>query len=110
MKFAAIRPPGWAENGNTTSTVLVELTAKRWKGLLLLAFATGLLGIVLISWQIWEDVYRPFLIPGFKLETTELDGFREVFFGPAGAIGIFFLTASSILGIYARFMAWWRHG
>ena len=110
MKIAAIRPPGWYENGNTPQPMLIEMTAKRWKGLLLLAFASGILGLILVSWQIWADVYQPLLVGGFKANTSNLAGFGDLFFRVPGALGLVFLMTSFALGAYARFMAWWHHG
>ena len=110
MKIAAIRPPGWYENGTKPKPILIEMTAKRWKGLLLLAFASGILGLILVSWQTWVDVYQPLLVGGFNANASALAGFGDIFFGVPGALGLVLLMTSFALGAYARLMAWWHHG
>ena len=44
-------------NGTEDYPFLIELTAKRWKGLILLAFLLGFVGMFLFFWQAWTIVY-----------------------------------------------------
>ena len=81
LKIAGIRPPGWNEDGTTPQPLLIEMTAKRWKGLLLLSFVSGILGLILVSWQIWADVYQPLLANGFNLSTSAIASFGDIFAG-----------------------------
>ena len=110
MKIATIRPPGWNEDGTKPRPILIEMTAKRWKGLLLLSFVSGILGLILVSWQIWADVYQPLLASGFDTSSSALTGFGDIFFAVPGGIGIVLMMVSFALGAYARLMVWWHHG
>ena len=110
MKIAGIRPSGWSEDGTTPQPLLIEMTAKRWKGLLLLSFVSGIFGLILVSWQIWADVYQPLLADGFNLSTSPIASFGDIFAGVPGALGLVLVMTSIALGAYARFMAWWHHG
>ena len=110
MKIASIRPPGWNTAGSDNQTIRIEMTDKRWKGLLLVAFSLGVLGLILVSWQIWADIYQPLMLGSFKGNASPLAGFDSIVFGIAGAIGIALLMTSFALGTYAKFMAWWHHG
>ena len=110
MKISTIRPPGWHENGTSPQPMLIEMTSKRWKGLLLLSFVTGVLGVILVSWLIWADVYRPLLLGGFNADASSLTRFSEIFSGFAGILGLVLLLASVALGGFDRLMAWWHHG
>ena len=110
MKSAAIRPPGWNKDGTKPQTILIEMTAKRWKGLLLLSFASGILGLILLSSQIWADVYQPLLANGFNSDAPALFGFGDVFSTVSGGLGLVLIVTSFALGAYARLMAWWHHG
>jgi len=110
MKITALHTPGWSDDGAESPPMLIELTAKRWKGLVLVSFVSGLLGFLLLGWQVWIDVYRPLLVSGFSPETSALAGFGDVPLSVAGMLGLLLLMGSFGLGLYARFMAWWRHG
>lgn len=107
---ANIAPPGWQEDGHMDPPVLIELTAKRWKGLLLVSFLLGLFGFFMFGWQMWAEVYSPLLTVGFTLKTSPGLMIGDAFTGAAGVIGMAALFLSLVIGIYARFMAWWRHG
>ena len=110
MKIAGIRSPGWNEDGTTPQPSLIEMTAKRWKGLLLLSFVSGIFGLILVSWQIWAHVYQPLLADGFNLSTSPITSFGDIFAGVPGFLGLLLVITSITLGVYARFMAWWHHG
>ena len=97
-------------NGTESHPFLIELTAKRWKGLIVLAFALGCVGMFLFFWQVWTIVYRPLMEGGFVLGSTPLSSFPEVFTSFAGVLGCLLFIAAIVIGFYARFMAWWRHG
>ena len=97
-------------NGTEDYPFLIELTAKRWKGLILLAFALGFVGMFLFFWQVWTIVYRPLMEGSFVLGTTPLSSFPEVFTSFAGILGCILFIAAIVIGFYARVMAWWRHG
>ena len=110
MKATTLRLPGWEHDGTETPPVLIELTAKRWKGLILVSFGAGLLGFLFLGWQVWVDVYKPLTVSGFNTEISALAGFGDVLISFGGTLGLLLLILSFGIGIYARFMAWWRHG
>ena len=69
MATTAMKLPVTASGSTQNSTYLIELTAKRWKGLMLVAFVLGVLGVSVMIWQIWVGVYRPLIESGFTLGT-----------------------------------------
>ena len=97
-------------NGTEDYPFLIELTAKRWKGLILLAFVLGFVGMFLFFWQVWTIVYRPLMEGGFILSSSPLNSLTQVFTSFAGVLGCLLFIAAIVIGFYARFMAWWRHG
>lgn len=110
MALTASKSPSMLPNGTEKYPFLIELTAKRWKGLILLAFIIGFLGMFLFFWQVWAIVYQPLIESGFVLGNSPLNNFTQIFTNFAGLLGcLMFLTALAI-GFFARFMAWWRHG
>ena len=46
-------------NGTEDYPFLIELTAKRWKGLILLAFLLGFAGMFLFFWQVEPKLEPP---------------------------------------------------
>jgi len=97
-------------NGTEKFPFLIELKAKRWKGLILLAFVLGFLGMFLFFWQVWAIVYRPLIESGFVIGNSPLNNFAELFTSFAGLFGCLLFLVALAIGFYARFMAWWRHG
>ena len=92
-----------------TATVTYRDDGETMEGLLLLSFVSGILGLILVSWQIWADVYQPLLENGFNLSTSAIASLGDIFAGPwrsRPCIGDDVVA----LGAYARFMAWWHHG
>ncbi|MEE2746184.1 MAG: hypothetical protein VX617_04800 [Pseudomonadota bacterium] len=94
----------------TGTTVQVELTAKRWKLLMLFALGSGVLGSLSLLWQIWKSVYQPIIEGQISLSGNPLSSFTDTFVSFFGTIGLIFLLFSIIIGVYAKFMAWWYHG
>jgi len=107
---ARLASPGWGEDGRSDPPILIELKAKRWKGLQIVAFVLGLLGFLLLGWQIWAEVYEPLLTAGLTLKTQPVPMLGDALFGFGGIFGLLALLAALGIGVYARFMAWWRHG
>lgn len=107
---ARLRIPGWKNAGPAGPPQLIELTEKRWKSLMVIAFAGGWIGLAFIAWQVWSGIYKPLIETGFGA-TAEFGGLAaKAFNGPAGVIGWTIFALAVALGVYARFMAWWRHG
>lgn len=108
---AMARIPGWNHTGYAKPPVLIELTAKRWKALIVIAFLLGWSGIALVIWQLWLGLYRPLIGDGFKGGSEAYaDLLSGAIIGPVGIIGLVLLAGALGIGFYARFMAWWRHG
>ena len=110
MTLTGSKPSTLVPNGTEDYPFLIELTAKRWKGFILLAFLLGFVGMFLFFWQVWTIVYRPLMEGGFVLGSTPLSSFPEVFTSFAGILGYILFIAAIVIGFYARVMAWWRHG
>ena len=110
MTLTGSKPSTLGPNGTEDYPFLIELTAKRWKGFILLAFLLGFGGMFLFFWQVWTIVYRPLMEGSFVLGTTPLSRFPEVFTSFAGILGCILFIAAIVIGCYARVMAWWRHG
>lgn len=110
MLGTAMKLPNTASGNTQNSTYLIELTAKRWKRLMLLAFVLGVLGVSVMIWQIWVGVYRPLIESGFALGASPLTGFSHAMTSLGGTLGILIFGSSLAIGFYAKFMAWWRHG
>ena len=110
MALTASKSPSMVPNGTDKHPFLIELTSKRWKGLILLAFILGFLGMFLFFWQAWAIVYRPLIESGFVFGTSPLNYFTEIFTSFTGILGCLMFLAAMVIGFYARFMAWWRHG
>ena len=105
------RIPGWNHTGYTEPPVLIELTAKRWKALIVIAFVFGWAGLGLVFWQMWLGLYRPLSSDGFTRGSEAYGSLlSDAFLGPLGILGMLFLATAFGIGVYARFMAWWRHG
>lgn len=108
---ALARIPGWTDSGYQEPPVLIELTAKRWKALIVIAYILGWIGVTLIIWQLWAGFYRPLISHGFGVTGTDYTNLLSgAFIGVSGILGLVFLTFAMAIGFYARFMAWWRHG
>ena len=110
MTLTGSKPSTLVPNGTEDYPFLIELPAKRWKGLIVLAFALGCAGMFLFFWQVWTIVYRPLIEGGFVFGSTPLCSFPEVFTSFAGILGCILFIAAIVIGFYARVMAWWRHG
>ncbi|MEE2760505.1 MAG: hypothetical protein VYE18_03580 [Pseudomonadota bacterium] len=105
-----LAPPGWDQDGTQAPPTLVELTAKRWKGLIVVGYAFLFAGLTLIGTQVWSGVYRPMFEGQLSLTQSSTALLVNTFTGAGGiAAGIFIVSALGLV-IYARFMAWWRHG
>lgn len=105
-----LRSPGWDDDGADNPPILIELTAKRWKGLMLIAYALAFMSFFLFSWQLWSGVYQPLWEAGLKPGISPLLMMSETMSSFGGIVGQLFLISAIIVGGYARFMAWWRHG
>jgi hypothetical protein len=103
-------PPGWDQDGTANPPTLIELTAKRWKGLLLAGYAFLIAGLGLIGLQLWNGLYGPLFNGQLRLEQSPVAMLGEAISGVAGIIGTIILAFALAVMIYARFMAWWRHG
>ena len=110
MALTVSKSPSLVPNGTDKYPFLIELTSKRWKGLILLAFVLGFLGIFLFFWQVWAIVYKPLIESGFVLGASPLSNFTQIFTSLTGVLGCFMFITAMVIGFYARFMAWWRHG
>lgn len=110
MALTASKSPSMLPNGTEKYPFLIELTAKRWKGLILLAFIIGFLGMFLFFWQVWDIVYRPLMESGFVIGSSPLNNFTQIFSTFLGVLGCLMFLISLLMGFYARFMSWWRHG
>ena len=110
MGLTASKSPTIAPNGTEKYPFLIELTAKRWKGLFLIAFTLGFAGLFLFFWQLWVIVYRQLMESGYNIETSSVQVFTQIFTNFFGIVACLLLLASLIIGCYAKFMAWWRHG
>ena len=108
--LSRLTPPGWHQDGTAIPPTLIELTAKRWKGLLLVSYAFLIAGLGLIALQLWNGLYGPLFNGQLRLEQSPLAMLGEAFTGAAGIIGTIILAIALAVMIYARFMAWWRHG
>ena len=106
-----ITVPAWWADEVSPAPLLIELTAKRWKALMLASAGLMILGLLVLGWQMWAEVYRPILeldqAPGAFQPMERLKGALGGF---AAGIGWALLIAAIGIGLYARFMAWWRHG
>jgi hypothetical protein len=111
IPMRTISVPAWWTDQADGTPMLIELTAKRWKALTLISAALLVLGLVILSWQMWVEVYRPILdLDQPRGAFAPLDQFREAMGGAGGIVGWLFVLVAAALGLYARFMAWWRHG
>ena len=110
MGLTASKSPSVLPNGTEKYPFLIELTAKRWKGLILFAFALGFVGMSLLFWQVWVVVYRPLMEGIFNLGSSPFNTFTHIFTSFSGVLGSLLVLASLTIGCYARFMAWWQHG
>ena len=112
IQFAGyrLRSPGWDDDGRDNPPLLIELTAKRWKGLILIAYTLAIVSFILLGWQLWSGVYQPLLEIGLKPDTSPIAALGDALYGFGGIAGLSLLVAAVVLSIYARFMAWWRHG
>jgi hypothetical protein len=103
--------PGWRAGDIGDEIVLIELTAKRWKALKLTASIIAALGFTLIASQLWFGLYAPLIEGNASAWPKDAEaGLFDGLSGPTGWAGIVILVAALSVGIYARFMAWWRHG
>lgn len=103
------RIPGFRPGDFGQSTVLIEMTAKRWKAWQVVSAGLTVIGLLFIGWQLWAGLYQPLMSEGFASGPAATLG-SDAFLGPAGIIGIIFMAAALGVGVYARFMAWWHHG
>ncbi len=110
MAFALANIPGWRDDGGTEPPILIELTAKRWKVLTLLAAVLAWLGIIILLWQLWNSLYAPLLETGLSPGSAPADLFAQAFSGFGIILSMALLASAMAIGLYARFMAWWRHG
>lgn len=112
IPMRTVTVPAWWADEASAAPLLIELTAKRWKALMLVAVALMALGFLMLGWQLWAEVYRPILDLDQSRAAAALQFTRlmEAMSGAAAWIGWLLVLAGTVLGIYARFMAWWRHG
>lgn len=101
--------PGFRERDRSEGAQLIELTAKRWKALLVIAAGLGAVGLAFILWQLWVGLYQPMMENGFTTERTG-ETMTDAFIGPAGIFGMAVFAVGLAVAVYARFMAWWHHG
>ena len=94
MTLTGSKPSTLVPNGTEDYPFLIELTAKRWKGFILLAFLLGFVGMFLFFWQVWTIVYRPLMEGGFILTSSPLSSFTQVFTSFAGILGCLLFTAA----------------
>ena len=102
--------PGWRDDGINEPPILIELTAKRWKGLTLLAAILAWLGIALLMWNLWRGLYAPLLETGLVPSSAPAELFANAFSGFGVIFSLALLVSAMVIGFFARFMAWWRHG
>ncbi len=108
--LSRLTPPGWDQDGTAIRPTLIELTAQRWKGLLLVGYAFLIAGLGLIGLQLWNGLYGPLFSGQLRLEQSPVAMLGEAITGAAGIVGAIILAFALVVMIYARFMAWWRHG
>ena len=108
--LSRLAPPGWDQDGTAIPPTLIELTAKRWKGLLLAGYTFLIAGLGLIELQLWNGIYGPWFNGQLRLEQSPAAMLGEAITGAAGIVGAIILAFALLVVIYARFMAWWRHG
>jgi hypothetical protein len=102
--------PEWWQDDQSEPPVLTELTAKRWKGLTLLALIMAWSGLAVLGWQMWSGLYMPLIETGLTPTAQPIALLKDAYSGVLAQIGFALIVAALIIGIYARFMAWWRHG
>jgi len=111
IPMRTISVPAWWTDQVDSAPVLIELTAKRWKALMLISAALLMLGLLVLGWQLWDQVYRPVLdLESARGSFVPFERFTDAMGGAGGVVGWLLIAAAAALGLYARFMAWWRHG
>jgi len=105
-----LAPPGWDQDGTQVPPTLIELTAKRWKGLIVVGYAFLIVGLVLIGTQVWNGLYGPMFEGQLNLTQSPTALLVDSLTGTGGIAGGLAIASALGLVMYARFMAWWRHG
>jgi hypothetical protein len=100
----------WWQEERSESPVLIELTAKRWKGLIVLSAIFAWSGLGLMAWQLWSGIYAPLLKLGTNPNLPLFGHLQDAFSGFSAVLGATLVASALVVGIYARFMAWWQHG
>jgi hypothetical protein len=108
--LARLAPPGWDQDGTQVAPTLIELTAKRWKGLVLVGYVLLFAGLGLIGQQLWSGLYGPLFDGRLGLDQSPIALLGQTLTGAGGIAGTIVLALALAVMIYARFMAWWRHG
>ena len=89
---------------------LIEQTDKKWKFLKILAILFVSVGITIFLWQLWELVYKPIIENGWINNKTPFSVIFPLITKPFSILSIVLISTGFIVGAYAGFMAWWRHG
>ncbi|MAF49802.1 MAG: hypothetical protein QGH73_15225 [Rhodospirillales bacterium] len=104
------QPPGWEHDGTQVTPTLIELTAKRWKGLILVSYVLFAAGLLIMGQQLWSGLYRPLFDGQLALDGSPISLLGEAFSGLGAVFGTIAVVLALAVMVYARFMAWWRHG
>ena len=110
FRLSRLTQPGWDEDGTAVAPTLIELTAKRWKGLMLVGYVFLFVGLGLIGLQLWNGLYAPWSTGQLSLGQSPIALLGQTITGAGGIVGSIILAIALAVMIYARFMAWWRHG
>ena len=89
---------------------LIEQTGKKWKFLKILAILLVSVGITIFLWQLWEVVYKPIIENGWIINQTPFSAISPLIAEPFSILSIVLISTGFIVGVYAKLMAWWRHG
>lgn len=110
FRLSRLAPPGWDHDGTAIAPTLIELTAKRWKGLMLVGYVFLFAGLGLIGLQLWNGLNAPWFGGQLSLDQSPIALLGQTMTGAGGIAGSIILAIALAVMIYARFMAWWRHG
>ena len=80
------------------------------KGLMLVGYVFLFAGLGLIGLQLWNGLYAPWFGGQLSRDQSPIALLGQTMTGAGGIAGSIILAIALAVMIYARFMAWWRHG
>ena len=95
---------------NQQNIFLIEQTDKKWKFLKILAILFVSIGITIFLWQLWDLVYKPIIENGWLNNKAPFSAVSTLITKPFFILSIVLISTGLIVGAYAKYMAWWRHG